>query len=103
MAYYIGFAIVLFIGLILLSVLLKVVINLINYIVIGVMHGLDSCCISKMAPKDNDATAELIEIREKTIDWLKDSLYKVKLLKAEFFELRRRSKKMASIVHFPGV
>uniref|UniRef100_A0AC34R570 Uncharacterized protein n=1 Tax=Panagrolaimus sp. JU765 TaxID=591449 RepID=A0AC34R570_9BILA len=92
-----------FIILVVLSVVAKVILNLVNAIVVGLLHAVDVCCVSKLAPKDDEYTQELFELRDRTLSWNKNALTKVHLLKKDFNELKRRSKRIASIVHFPGV
>ena len=92
-----------FIVLIILSIAAKVILNIINCMVVGVLHGMDIVCMSKCRIRNDEITDELFELRDKTLSWNKNALTKIQLLKTDFTELRKRSKKIGAIVHFPGV
>ena len=87
----------------LVTVISRVILNIVNCIVIAGLHLCDKCCIANLAPVEDECTAELIELRARTLSWTKNAMGKVKALKGDYEELRKRSKKVASSVHLPGV
>ena len=76
LAFYVGLFIAAFVVVFILSVMARVILNIINCVIVGLLHLCDKGCVARMAPIDDECTAELIELRTRTLSWSKKCLFK---------------------------